>query len=73
MKLAELKKLVDGAAVEVAKERDEKTQRVYIEDLNREFYIEATTAADAKKAVLEIIINESDRIRGFELEGVDKD
>ena len=67
MKTTELKKLIDGAEVELVDDRKKKTHRVYIKSLDREFFSEKKTQADAKAEVLDIIVNESDRVRGFEL------
>lgn len=68
MKRSELKKLIDGAKVEIVEDREKRTHRVYVKKLNREHFSEKKTEAEAKAEMLDIIINEGDHIRGFEIE-----
>lgn len=68
MKESELKALFEKAKVEKVDDREVATLRVYVKKLNREFYVETKKEDEARKTALDLVLNESDRIRGFELE-----
>jgi hypothetical protein len=67
MKKSELEKLFANAEVEKVEDRKKETQRVYVEKLNREFYVESSDQTFARDKALEIVLAESDNIRGFEI------
>jgi hypothetical protein len=68
MKVSELKKLFEKAEITKVKKVENQKYRVYVEKLNREFYSEAATEGAARDEAFDAVLNESDRIRGFELE-----
>ena len=68
MKTAELNKLFEKSEVEITEDREVDTRRVFVKKLNREFFVETNDDDDARKQALEIVMNESDRVRGFEID-----
>lgn len=69
MKKSELKGLFDKAKVELLDDREVKTYRVFVKKLDREYFLESKNEDEARSDAFELTVNESDRIRGFELEG----
>lgn len=67
MKKKELQKLFDKAEVTKVDDREVQTYRVHVEKLNREFYIETDKKRKAAGMALDLVLNESDAIRGFEI------
>lgn len=68
MKTTELKKLFTDAKIEAVEDNKTQAYRVYVKQLNREFFSRAKSEDEARAEALDIVLNESDRIRGFELE-----
>lgn len=79
MKITELKKLFEKADVTdrkvEAKEIDDtiasdyRVEVRFSKDDVRRYSVNAKTPAEARAAALDMVINESDHLRGFELEG----
>ena len=72
MEKKQLNKAFDAAKITPVKDREESTLRVFVKELNREFFVETTDKDEARKQALEIVLGESDRIRGFEITDAEK-
>lgn len=70
MKVSELSKIVEKAKVTKDEENDSRLVVDLIKPFNKLVSVEATSEKEAREKVLDIIVNESENIRGFSLEEV---
>lgn len=70
MKVSELSKIVEKAKVTKDEENDSRLVVDLVKPFNKLVSVEATSEKEAREKVLDIIVNESENIRGFSLEEV---